>query len=98
MTLKEFGHQTVERPSTSGNRHQNRRTVLLLIQRMLDGVKLSSNTVYPVQQLRLVPDRVSHRFFFGSVQKFMRLYHTPIGYMERGLDTLTAQLLRQRSF
>src|SRR2546426_8644313 len=88
MTLKEFGHQTVERTPTSGNRHQNRSTVLLLIQRMLYGVKLPSNTVYPVQQLRLVPDRVSHRFSFGSVQKFMRLYHTPIGYIERGSDTL----------
>jgi hypothetical protein len=49
MPLKECGHQTVERTPTRGNRHQNRRTVLLLHQRMLDGVKLPSNAVYPVQ-------------------------------------------------
>src|SRR6516165_4341882 len=87
MPLKEFGHQTVECPPTSGNRHQNRRTVLLLNQRMLDGVKLPSNAVYPVQQLRLVSDGMGHRCSFGSRQKFLGLYHTPIGYMERGSGT-----------
>src|SRR5262245_25512302 len=98
MPLKEFSHQTIERTPASGNRHQNRRTVLLLSQCVLNGVKLSSNTVYPVQQLRLVPDRVSHRCSFRSVRRFMRIYHTPIEYMERESDTLTAQLLRQRAF
>ena len=87
MTLKECGHQTVERTPTRGNRHQNRRTVLLPSQRMLDGVKLPSDAVYPVQQLRLVSDGMGHRCSFGSRQKFMGLYHTPIGYMERESGT-----------
>src|SRR5262249_36214872 len=85
MTLKEFGHQTVERTPTRGNRHQNRRTVLLLSQRMLDSVKLPSNTVYPVQQLRLVPDRVSHRFSLGRVQRRMMIIPYPYSVYGKGV-------------
>src|SRR5262245_27430570 len=86
MALKEFGHQTIERPPSRGNRHRNGRTVRLLNSRALDGVQLSSNAVYPVQQFLLIPDPVSHRCSFGSVQRFMGLYHTPVGYMEKEPD------------
>src|SRR2546426_7797823 len=56
MALNDFSHQAIERAPAGGNRHQHRRTVVLLDQCVLHGVKLSTNAVHAVQKLFLVPD------------------------------------------
>src|SRR5262249_36237212 len=53
-----------------------------------DGVKLPSNTVYPVQQFRLVPDRVSHRFSFGGAQMRMMILPYPYRVYEEGIRNM----------
>jgi hypothetical protein len=68
MTFYDLGHQTVNRATTCSNRSQEIRAVLFLLKCPLDRIYLPADSVYAIEQLLLVPDRVSHSLLASDIR------------------------------
>ena len=60
MAFEHLGHERVDGAARGGERHEDARAVLLVDERLLDGIDLPANPADSLQQLRLIVNGVSH--------------------------------------